>query len=239
MITVLCDQIMVQQYIDTLTSENCSMTTIKRRLCTLRSVIKWCKEKGYIHKEHQVHISDNLGIPKPQIASESDMLKLYRYCRNILQSDDYSLARAKLECYIVILFGLKTSELQSLRVEDVNGKGSDIRLNLLQQHNPEMIENYLQIRQEFINERMIKSNALFVTRFGNAHALINIDFDVLRRKCHIDESVTLSSIRNACITDFCAVLDNDDLTAALFEVTIGRIKNMRETNLLNVSSMKK
>lgn len=50
--------------------------------------------------------------------------------------------------------------------------------------------------------------------------------------CPPKRRILLSSIRNACITDFCAVLENDDLTAALFEVTIGRIKKMRESNLL-------
>lgn len=232
MITMLSEESLANQYISFLSSENRTTATIKRMICTLRSIIYWCKAKGYIHKNQRVDISDNLSATKPQLAMEDDIQKLYSFCSNIYESDEYFIARAKLECYIVIMFGLKTSELKSLLVNDLVDENANNRLRLLRTFNKDSVENYLQIRRNFLDERQIKSDFLFFTKSGGENANINVDFELLRDKCCIKNNITLASIRNNCMTIFSNTIGNEELSALLFDVTIWRIKEMREQNLI-------
>lgn len=102
MITFLSGTASSEQFVSFLTEKH-HPATVKRRLCTLRSMISWCQEQGYIHLEHDINISDNLEIPKYHFASNADIAKLYNFCKYIGESDEYTMARAKLECLMVII----------------------------------------------------------------------------------------------------------------------------------------
>lgn len=127
---------------------------------------------------------------------------------------------------------LKTSELKSLLVNDLVDENANNRLRLLRTFNKDSVENYLQIRRNFLDERQIKSDFLFFTKSGGENANINVDFELLRDKCCIKNNITLASIRNNCMTIFSNTIGNEELSALLFDVTIWRIKEMREQNLI-------
>ena len=105
-ITSLTEAAPSEQFVNFLT-EKYIPATVKPRLCTLRSIIYWCQEKGYISAELEINIYDDLDIPQYQFVSNGDITKLYNFCKNIWKSDEYVLARVKLECLMVIICGFK------------------------------------------------------------------------------------------------------------------------------------
>ena len=217
-LAVFSDNTAVQKYADYLL-ENSSPSTTRRRICTLRKLIRWCEDNGFINV-CDTNLSVSIEETEPQYASESDIRKLYSFCKDIFEDDGYVLARAKLECYLIITMGYKVSELKKLRVDDICCL------------NNETAKSFLMIREQFISERLIKSDILFVTKYCGENNRINIDYDLIREKIDIDKSVTLSSIRNTCILNFENVGKNENLTTSFFRVTVERISRMREHNLI-------
>ncbi len=216
--TIFSDNTAVQKYADYLL-ENSSPNTARRRICTLRKLIHWCEDNGFINGG-DTNLSVSIEETEPKYASESDIKKLYSFCKDIFEADGYVLARAKLECYLIITMGFKVSELKKLRVDDIYSL------------NNKTAKSFLMIREQFMSERLIKSDILFVTKYCGENNRINIDYDLIREKLDIDRSVTLSSIRNTCIINFENVGKNENLTTSFFGVTVERISRMREHNLI-------
>lgn len=222
-----------EQFVSFLT-EKYTPATVKRRLCTLRSIIYWCQEKGYIPIENEVNIYDDLDIPQYQFASNEDIAKLYNFCKNIWESDEYIMARAKLECLMVIICGFKVSELKKLRVQDVSGSIIDDKLKMVCCTSSKCIDTFLQIRDDFTNQRLIKSDILFVNKHGKKNQQINLDYEIIRKQCGVSASVTLSSIRNSCVKECSILLNNDAVAAKLFDVAVrrlGMIKNYAKNSI--------
>lgn len=214
----LYDNSEVQKYADYLL-ENLSPNTARRRICTLRKLLRWCEDNGFINCCDTTNLSVSIKETDPQYASEADIKKLYSFCENIFENDGYILARAKYECYLVITMGLKVSELKKLYVDDV------CKLN------NKTTESFLILRNKFMDKKNIKSDILFVTKYNGENNRINIDFDFIREKLGINKSVTLSSIRNTCMLHFDSVGKNENLTTSFFNITVNRLSNMRKHNL--------
>lgn len=217
-ISELSENNAVQDYADFLI-DSCSPNTVKRRICTLRKLFHWCESKGLINSD-STYLSVNIEETDPQYASENDIKKLYGFCRNIFETDGYTFARAKFECYLVISMGFKVSELKKLCIDDlIHCKDNTAKM-------------FLTLRKQFVSERLIRSNLLFITKYGGENSYIHSDFNLVKQQCGIDKSVTLSSIRNTCIINFDSIGKNETLTTSFFNVTIERIKKMREHNLI-------
>ena len=187
--------------------------------CTLRSIIYWCQEKGYIPAEHEINIYDELEIPQYQFASNEDIAKLYNFCKNIGESEEYMMARAKLECLMVIICGFKVSELQKLRIQDVSGSIIDDKMKMLCCTSSKCIDTFLQIRADFTDLKLIKSDILFVNKIGKKNQQICLDYEMIRKQCDVSASVTLSSIRNSCVKECSILLNNDAVASKLFDVS--------------------
>lgn len=233
MIISLTEAASSEQFISFLT-EKYTPATVKRRLCTLRSIIYWCQEQRYIPAEQEINIFDDLEIPQYQFASDGDIAKLYNFCKNIWESDEYVMARAKLECLMVIICGFKVSELIKLRIQDVTGSIIDDKLKMVCCTKSKCVDMFLQIREDFISLKLIKSDILFVNKNGKKNQQINLDYELIRKQCGVSASVTLSSIRNSCIKECSILLDNDAVAAKLFDVAVrrlGMIKNYKENNI--------
>ena len=237
MITSLSGTAFSEQFINSL-AEKHTPATVKRRLCTLRSMMAWCQEQGYIPPEHDINISSNLEIPKVNFASNTDVEKLYNFCRHIEESEEYTMARAKLECLMVIICGFKVSELKKLRIQDVSGSAIGEKMKMVRCTKSECIDTFLRIRADFTDLRLIKSDILFVNKYGNENEQINSDYELIREKCNVRSSVTLSSIRNSCIKECSILLNNDAVAAKLFNVTVqwlDKIKNQAEHNQCQIT----
>lgn len=218
-------------------AEKHTTATVKRRLCTLRSIIYWCQEQGYIPAETKVNIYDNLEIPKYQFAPDDDIAKLYNFCKNIGESEEYIMARAKLECLMVIICGFKVSELKKLRIQDVSGSIIDDKMKMVHCTKSECIDTFLKIREDFTDSRLIKSDVLFLTQRGNENQYIDNDFELIREQCNIGSDVTLSSIRNSCIRECSILLNNDAVAAKLFDVAVRRLEIIRKQTAHNTSRL--
>lgn len=237
MITSLFGTFFSEQFIRFL-AEKHTPATVKRRLCTLRSMMAWCQEQGYIPPEHDINISSNLEIPKVNFASNADIEKLYDFCRHIGESEEYIMARAKLECLMVIICGFKVSELKKLRIQDATGSAIEDKMKMVRCTKSECIDTFLRIRADFTDLRLIKSDILFVNKCGNENEQINSDYELIREKCNVSSSVTLSSIRNSCIKECSVLLSNDAVAAKLFNVTVqwlDKIKNKAEHNQCQIT----
>lgn len=221
-ITSLIETASSEQFISFLT-EKYTPATVKRRLCTLRSIIYWCQEQGYIPAEHEINIYDDLDLHQYQFASNEDIAKLYNFCKNIRESDEYTMARAKLECLMVIICGFKVSELQKLCIQDVSGPIIDDKMKMVCCTKPKCIDTFLQIRENFIDLKLIKSDILFVNKIGKKNQQISLDYEMIRKQCDVSDSVTLSSIRNSCIQECSILLNNDAVAAKLFDVAVRRL----------------
>ncbi len=232
-ITSLTEPASSEQFVSFLT-EKYTPATVKRRLCTLRSIIYWCQEQGYIPIEQEINICDNLDIPQYQFASNDDIAKLYNFCKNIWESDEYLMARAKLECLMVIICGFKVSELQKLRIQDISGSIIDDKMKMVCCTSSKCIDTFLRIRADFTDLKLIKSDILFVNKIGKKNQQIGLDYEMIRKQCDVSASVTLSSIRNSCVKECSILLNNDAVAAKLFDVAVrrlGMIKNYTENSI--------
>ncbi len=232
-ITFLTKPASSEQFVSFLT-EKYTPATVKRRLCTLHSIIYWCQEQGYIPIEQEINICDNLDIPQYQFAPNDDIAKLYNFCKNIWESDEYLMARAKLECLMVIICGFKVSELQKLRIQDVSGSIIDDKMKMVCCTSSKCIDTFLRIRADFTDLKLIKSDILFVNKIGKKNQQIGLDYEMIRKQCDVSASVTLSSIRNSCVKECSILLNNDAVAAKLFDVAVrrlGMIKNYTENSI--------
>ncbi len=237
MITSLHGAAVSEQLVNFLT-EKYTPATVKRRLCTLRSMMSWCQEQGYIPVEHEINIYGNLENPKYCFASNTDIAKLYDFCKYIEESDEYTIARAKLECLMVIICGFKVSELKKLRIQDLADSTIEDRMKMVCCSKSECIDTFLKLRADFTDSNLIKSDILFVTKNGTENEYIYADYELIRKQCNLSSSVTLSSIRNSCIKECSILLNNDVIAAKIFDVSVGWldiIKKQSEHNQCQIT----
>ena len=96
------------------------------------------------------------------------------------------------------------------------------------------IDTFLQIRADFTDLKLIKSDILFVNKIGKKNQQISLDYEMIRKQCDVSASVTLSSIRNSCVKECSILLNNDAVASKLFDVAVrrlGMIKNYTENNI--------
>lgn len=221
-----------EQYISFLT-ERYASTTVKRRLCTLRSIICWGKDKGYISQDSSVHIADGLSVPPPNYAPAAAIADMLNFCSSISESDTYMLARSKLECLMVIICGYKVSELQKLRVSDTTSEFVKERMQITGFDRSDIMDIFLQIRDHFVSERLIKSTILFVNQNGEYNKQIHLDYKTIRSYCGIDKSVTLSALRNTCIQGYNKLLENEIITAKVFNTSARWVDHIKKTAVVD------
>lgn len=216
-----------EAYINYLSS-NCAPRTVKRKICTLRKLLDWCKEKGYLPAEIKIDISDNMEVPEREFADPKEISLLFKNCCNIFESDEYITARAKMVTLLIILCGFKISELVYMKLSDVSKDGTikftdDLRRKRVRFVSPDIIKEplnlYLTKRSYIVENLNIKTDAMFVSLWGNAsdENRIRADFNTIRQIS--GTSVTSASVRNSCIKFYYSELTDDLIISKLFGIS--------------------
>ena len=215
------------EYISFLSSK-CAPRTVKRKICTLRKLLEWCKEKGYLPTEIKIEISENIVPPEREFAKIEEIAILFNSCCHIFDADEYILARAKMVTLLIILCGFKISELVNMKLSDISIGGTieftdDLRRKRVKFVRPDIIkeplDQYLIKRKDIVESLNIKTEAMFVSLRGNIadESRIRSDFDTIRRIS--GTSVTSASVRNSCIKFYYNKLTDDLLIGTLFGIS--------------------
>lgn len=214
------------QYISFLSSR-CAPRTVKRKVCTLRKLLEWCKEKGYLPAEIKIDISENIELPEREFAAAEEISLLFKSCCRIFEADEYIIARAKIITLLIILCGFKVSELVEMKLSDISKGGTisftdDLRRKRIRFIRQDIIKEplklYLIKRRELVESLNIKTEAMFISLRGNVSAdLIRADFDAIRQIS--GTSVTSASVRNSCIRFYYSELTDDLLIGKLFGIS--------------------
>ena len=215
------------EYISFLSSK-CAPRTVKRKVCTLRKLLEWCKEKGYLPTEIKIDISENIVPPEREFAKTEEIALLFKSCCHIFEEDEYVMARAKMVTLLIVLCGFKISELTDMKLSDISEEGTikftdDLRRKRVRFIRPDIIkeplEQYLIKRNEIIEKLNIKTEAMFVSLRGNIadESRIRSDFDTIRRISVT--SVTSASVRNSCIKFYYSEMTDDLLIGKLFGIS--------------------
>lgn len=215
------------EYISFLSSKY-APRTVKRKICTLRKLLEWCKEKGYLPTEIKIDISENIVPSEREFAKNEEIAMLFNSCCHIFEADEYIMARAKMVTLLIILCGFKTSELIDMKLSDISEEGTirftdDLRRKRVRFVRPDIINEplnqYLIKRKDIIENLNIKTEAMFVSLRGNVadQALIRSDFDTIRQIA--GTSVTSASVRNSCIKFYYSELTDDLLIGKLFGIS--------------------
>lgn len=235
-ITYLLKPSYSEEFIQYLTNRYAT-ATVKRRLCTLRSILYWCQDNGYISDKADIEVYDTLSTPKRLFACRSSIHKLYEFCKVLAESEDYVMARAKLECLMIVVCGLKVSELSNLLISDVCSKVTESRLRMFKLAHEDNIRTFLNIRERFVEERSLNSEILFLNKYGNINTRIYMDYELIRENCNIDKSATLSSVRNTCVREYSILLENDTVTSNIFDVTMRWLELIRDQYVKNIDDL--
>lgn len=214
------------EYISFLSSK-CAPRTVKRKVCTLRKLLEWCKEKGYLPAETKIDISENIVPPEREFAKTEEIAQLFNSCYHIFETDEYIIARAKMITLLIILCGFKVSELVEMKLNDIAGSGTieftdNLRRKRVRFIRPDIVKEplnqYLIKRRDIVESLNIKTEAMFVSLRGNvSEALIRSDFDTIRQIS--GTSVTSASVRNSCIKFYYSELTDDLLIGRLFGIS--------------------
>lgn len=215
------------EYISFLSSK-CAPRTVKRKICTLRKLLEWCKEKGYLPAEIKIDISENIVPPEREFAKSEEISLLFKSCCHIFEDDEYVMSRAKMITLLIILCGFKVSELVQMKLSDIDEGGTirftdDLRRKRIRFVRSDVIKDplnqYLIKRNEIIEKLNIKTEAMFVSLRGNIadESRIRSDFDTIRRIS--GTSVTSASVRNSCIKFYYSELTDDLIIGKLFGIS--------------------
>ncbi len=215
------------EYISSLSSK-CAPRTVKRRICTLRKLLEWCKEKGCLPAEIKIDITENIVPPEREFAKNEEIAMLFKSCCHIFEADEYIMARAKMVTLLIILCGFKISELIDMKLSDISEEGTikftdDLRRKRVRFVRPDIINEplnqYLIKRKDIIENLNIKTEAMFVSLRGNVadQDRIRSDFDTIRQIS--GTSVTSASVRNSCIKFYYSELTDDLLIGKLFGIS--------------------
>ena len=111
------------EYISFLSSK-CAPRTVKRKVCTLRKLLEWCKENSYLPAEIKIDISENIVPPEREFAKTEEIALLFKSCCHIFEEDEYVMARAKMVTLLIVLCGFKISELTDMKLSDISEEGT-------------------------------------------------------------------------------------------------------------------
>lgn len=214
------------EYISFLSSK-CAPRTVKRKVCTLRKLLEWCKNKGYLPAEIKIEISENIIAPERKYASPEEIALLFKHCSQIFKEDEYITARAKMVTLLIILCGFKLSELAEMKLNDITKEGivkfnDDLHRKRVKFVNPDIISKplklYLEKRKCIVKSNNIKSDNMFISLRGTTSAtLIHSDFEMIKQISGV--SVTSASIRNSCIKFYYSELTDDLIIGKLFGIS--------------------
>lgn len=163
------------EYISFLSSK-CAPRTVKRKICTLRKLLEWCKEKGYLPTETKIDISENIVPPEREFAKTEEIAQLFNSCCHIFETDEYIIARAKMITLLIILCGFKVSELVEMKLNDIVDNGTieftdNFRRKRVRFIRPDIVKEplnqYLIKRRDIVESLNIKTEAMFVSLRGN------------------------------------------------------------------------
>lgn len=214
------------KYISFLSSK-CAPRTVKRKVCTLRKLLEWCKEKGYLPAEIKIEISESIIAPEREYAKPEEIALLFNHCRQIFKEDEYTTARAKMVTLLIILCGFKISELAKMKLSDITQEGivkfnDDLRRKRVKFVSPDIISKPLKIylgkRKCIVASNNIKSDNMFISLRGTTSAaLIHSDFEMIKQASGV--SVTSASVRNSCIKFYYSQLTDDLIIGKLFGIS--------------------
>ena len=215
------------EYISFLSSK-CAPRTVKRKVCTLRKLLEWCKENSYLPAEIKIDISENIVPPEREFAKTEEIALLFKSCCHIFEEDEYVMARAKMVTLLIVLCGFKISELTDMKLSDISEEGTikftdDLRRKRVKFVSPDIIkeplEQYLIKRNDIIDSLNIKTEAMFISLRGNAadQSRMRSDFNTIRQIS--GTSVTSASVRNSCIKFYYSDLTDDLLIGKLFGIS--------------------
>lgn len=225
----LSDEDEEEKYVDWLKNvQHESPRSIKRRLCTLRGVVRYCMSQKR---------KNDTAIPCEEIpfARNEDIRSLYLYCSNLSDKESYGEIRAKIIVIMCILFGLKPNDLSCMDIDSINGdeiviNSNHLLIRLINDSFPhELLAIYLDKRKKYLGDT--NCNAFFLNRFRERLNVngINRDFHMIAKKC-CNENITMAQVRNNCICDYYDHLPDKVIICKLFKITTNRIDKLIRNN---------
>lgn len=239
-ILILVEQAETNKFIEWLkTFKQYSERTIKKRMCTVRALLRFCQSKGLISDDKKILISEDLSINRINTVSDESLHKLYLYCSESQETDDFFTVRGKLAVLLVLLCGFKVSELCGLKMSDLSEIKkdeinslclSDCRIKFIDHEIiADVLNKYLEQREERLQKITICCEQLFISKnickerlFICSDALSN-DFEKIKKICGIDEDIDFSALRNTCIKYYYEKIPDKLIISKIFNITNSRI----------------
>jgi integrase/recombinase XerC len=173
------DKLCVQGYFSKLFMDNASKKTISRKLSSIKSYGKYLKKYRDINCDYLLNIS----LPKkdviiPDYLHEDELKKILE-----LPTNNSLEIRNSLIIHLLYSSGLRLSELTGLKIVDYNpdecvfkirGKGNKERIVVYSSKAKELIEMYLNNRNDNCEYLLINKNGTKLTNRGVELALTNI-----------------------------------------------------------------
>ena len=188
-------------------------TTIKRRLATLKALVKWLVEEGLVPEHPLASLNERIRLPKrlPRALdrSDRDLLRKAATVRSEHGRDFDSLRRAT-EVHLLLETGVRVGELVSIDVSDVSmsdgciiihGKGNRQRLAYVSQRSlQKRLTKYLDTRRTVHSE----CDRLFVSASGQPLSTSSVrrDLRCVAAAAGISRRVTPHMLRHTCATDW-------------------------------------
>ena len=231
LISIMADQSNTDKYILYLKSLKTADRTVKRRICTLRSLLKYCADQGLI-TDQKIELEDKVKKVSTDILSEEKIRKIFNYCINIFDTDSYAIARTKMSVLLVVICGFKSSELCNIKLNDI----SHFEISYLDYQNNKRIRfvdmtefekpyaAYLSHRKNYLDNN--KSEYLFIDRFYKQCTAQTLNTDI-RLFCEkVNLNVTHSMLRNACIKHYYDNIPDYILISKIFDVSADYIRKL-------------
>lgn len=161
----------VRSWLASQSEEKISSRTIRRRISSLSAFYRFLQKSGVV-AENPVR---KLPLPKiqtslPKFIRERDIVDLLE---NFDPEDDFFLLRDKLIVALLYNTGMRRSELVNIQMKDLNlpvikvkGKRNKERLVPLSGSVLEMMQEYINQRERYLNETGLHSEHLLITRKG-------------------------------------------------------------------------
>ncbi|MEF3255550.1 MAG: tyrosine-type recombinase/integrase [Deferribacterales bacterium] len=168
------DFFLLREFVTTLHDKKLSKSSIERKISTLKSFFKYLAMKAII-KENPARM---LKFPK----KEKKLFKVFNVddLFNLLEIPDKSTASGLRDALLMELMygtGIRVSELVSIKEEDIDyegmrlrvrGKGKKERIIPLAEFHIKFIKRYMEVREEISDNGEIKTDKIFINRFGTA-----------------------------------------------------------------------
>lgn len=164
----------LREYITTLYDKNLTKTTIERKISTIKSFFKFLSQKGIV-EENPARM---LKFPK----KEKKLFKVFNIddLFNLLEIPDKSTPSGLRDALLMELMygtGVRVSELVGIKLDDIDfeglrlrvrGKGKKERMIPLADFHIDFIKKYLSVRDQMLTGKTIKTDKLFINKFGTA-----------------------------------------------------------------------